>query len=81
MPDLLASFLLRKSVGSMVRSRSRCADCHRTPLVGERLNELDSGRVICDLCLSGMPEDDRRVVHVGRMHATERELATAPRPI
>ncbi|MBA2341855.1 MAG: hypothetical protein H0V85_00145 [Thermoleophilaceae bacterium] len=80
MADLFASFLLRKSVGSMVSARSRCSGCHRTPLVGERLNELDSGRVICELCLAGMPEEDRRVVHVERMHATERQLATAPRP-
>jgi hypothetical protein len=81
MGDLLASFLLRKSVGSMVSARSRCHSCHRTPLVGERLSELDNGRVICELCLAGMPEEDRQVVHVERVHATERQLATGPRPV
>jgi len=53
MADLFASFLLRKSVGSMVSARSRCSGCHRTPLVGERvyLYAAAAGeRLVCELC-------------------------------
>ena len=78
MPDL-AGILLRRSVGSLDCGGSRCATCHRTPLVGERLHEMDSGRLLCELCLSALPEGDRRAVRTERVHASERHLAVAPR--
>jgi len=78
MPDL-AAMLLRKSLGSVTSKGDRCAGCQRTPLAGERLHEMDTGRLLCDLCLAALPEDDRRAVRSERVHASERHLAVAPR--
>ncbi len=41
--------LLRKSVGALAARRHRCAHCHRTPLIGERVY-LYSDRIVCELC-------------------------------
>jgi hypothetical protein len=78
MPDI-AGILLRRSVGSLDSGRSSCATCNRTPLVGERLHEMDSGCLLCELCISALPEDDRRTVRTQKVHASERHLAVAPR--
>jgi len=78
MPDL-AGILLRKSARSLDSDRTRCATCHRTPLVGERLHEMDTGHLLCDLCVSSLPEGERRAVRSERVRATERHLAVAPR--
>lgn len=78
MPDL-AAILLRKSVGSLKSGRPFCSKCHRTPLVGERLHETVAGRVLCELCVSKLPEDDRRFVRTERVHASERHLPVGPR--
>jgi hypothetical protein len=75
----LASALLRKSVGSMVSDRSRCSGCERTPLAGELLHELDSGSVLCELCLAGLPEAERRTVRSERIRPSERRLAVVPK--
>jgi hypothetical protein len=48
----LESLLLRRGVGALEADRSRCADCGRTPLTGERVH-LYEGRtleLICELC-------------------------------
>ncbi|HEV3322490.1 MAG TPA: hypothetical protein VG147_09930 [Solirubrobacteraceae bacterium] len=44
--------LLRRSVGVLTSDRNRCADCGRTPLVGERVHlyEERGGGVVCELC-------------------------------
>ena len=78
MPDL-AGILLRRSVGALDSGRARCGACERTPLVGECLHEMDGGRILCELCLGALPEDDRRAVRSERVHAAERHLAVAPR--
>jgi len=78
MPDL-ASMLLRKSLSSPSRRGPSCAACRRRPLTGERLHELDSGRVLCDLCLAQLPEEKRRAVRSERVHASERRLAVVPK--
>lgn len=78
MPDI-ASMLLRKSVGSLSSKRTHCSACRRTPLVGERLRETEAGRLLCELCVMGMPEHDRHFVRVERIHASERTLAVGPR--
>ena len=78
MPDL-ANILLRRSVGSLDSGRVPCAGCRRTPLVGERMHEMDSGRVLCDLCLLELPEGDRHAIRTERVHAGERQLPVAPR--
>jgi hypothetical protein len=42
--------LLRKSVGALEAGRHACADCGRTPLVGERLFRFGRREVVCALC-------------------------------
>ncbi len=78
MPDL-AGMLLRRSVGSLDSGRASCSRCRRTPLVGERLHEMDTGRMMCDLCLSELPEGKRMSVRTERVHAADRHLTVAPR--
>jgi hypothetical protein len=41
--------LLRRSVGLLTEERPRCAHCHRTPLVGERIY-LYAQAIVCELC-------------------------------
>ena len=48
-PAPIAQALLRKSVGLLTDERPRCAHCHRTPLVGERVY-LYGERIVCELC-------------------------------
>ena len=57
----------------------RCTKCERTPLPGERLHEMDTGRTLCDLCLTALPEEDRHAVRSERVHASEVPLAVVPR--
>lgn len=78
MPDL-SSLLLRKSVGALASSRECCGKCNRTPLPGERLHEMETGRVLCELCLLALPEDKRNSVRSQRVHVSERHLVVAPR--
>ncbi len=78
MPDL-AAVLLRKSARSLNSESKRCSRCSRAPLVGERLHEMDSGQLLCDLCVAAIPEEDRHAVRTERVHASERALAVAPR--
>ena len=49
-PDLERE-LLRKGVGAREAGRHHCADCGRTPLVGERVHLYERGAVVCALCL------------------------------
>ena len=77
MPDL-ASILVRSSIGTLVPTATACGGCHRTPLAGERLHEVDGGRTLCDLCFAGLPEDRRVAVRTERVHASERRLAVVP---
>ncbi len=46
--------LLRRGVGVLTSDRNRCADCGRTPLVGERVHlyEGRGGGIVCELCRS-----------------------------
>lgn len=78
MPDL-ASILVRSSIGALLPSGAACADCHRTPLAGERMHELHGGRTLCDLCFAGLPEEHRVAVRTERVHVSERRLAVVPR--
>ena len=74
MPDLDA-MLVRSSIGALAFGGARCGRCERTPLQGERLHELDSGRTLCELCFLDLPEDDRIAVRVERVRLGERQLA------
>ena len=75
----LESMMLRNSVGSMETARSTCSHCRRTPLTGERMHRLASEELVCDLCLSGLPEEERTPLSSERMRAGERRIAVAPR--
>lgn len=70
----LESIMLRKSVGSMEVERPTCSRCERTPLVGEFLHEIESGPLLCGLCLSELPEAERSLLSSRRLHAGERGL-------
>jgi hypothetical protein len=78
MPDL-AGMLLRRSLGSVEPALGHCSKCRRTPLAGERLHEMATGRLLCDLCLAALPEEDRRAIRSERVHAGEVRLAVVPR--
>ena len=78
MPEL-AGMLVRRSLQAGVPSADRCADCRRTPRPGERLHELDSGRILCDLCFAALPEERRLAVRTERVHVCGRRLPVAPK--
>jgi hypothetical protein len=78
MPDL-SGLLLRKSVGALRSNREQCARCDRTPLAGERLHEMDTGRTLCELCVIALPEEKRTTVRVQRVHASDHHLTVAPK--
>lgn len=77
-PDL-ESIMLQKSIGSMESDRPTCSRCRRTPLVGEFLHRLGSGKLLCGLCLAGLPEPDQDSVRSERVHAAERSIPVAKR--
>jgi hypothetical protein len=78
MPDL-ASILVRSSIGTLPSNTTACGSCHRTPLAGERMHEMNGGRTLCDLCFAGLPEERRVAVRTERVHASERRLSVVPR--
>jgi len=44
-------FLLRRGVGTLEAGRDRCADCGRSPLIGEQVHLYARCRgVVCELC-------------------------------
>jgi hypothetical protein len=58
--------LLRKSVGTLAGRRDSCADCGRTPLIGEMLHRYAGGSAVCELCSPlrrGEPVASERVRH------------------
>ena len=69
MRRVLTSFetsLLRKSVERLAAGREDCADCARTPLVGERVHVYEDGTIVCSLCRTehrGEPQTSRLVRH------------------
>jgi hypothetical protein len=78
MPDMNA-LLLRTSLGAAASSGASCEQCERTPLAGERLLELESGRTLCELCFGELPEERRLAVRSERVHTSARRLAVVPR--
>jgi hypothetical protein len=77
MPDLTA-MLLRSSLSATSPKGDCCGGCRRTPLAGETLHELESGRVLCQLCFGALPEARRLAVRSNRVSASERPLAVQP---
>jgi hypothetical protein len=78
MPDMNA-LLLRTSLGSPDHGGHSCEQCRRTPLAGERLLEVESGRVLCELCFGQLPDERRTAVRSERVHTSARRLAVVPR--
>jgi hypothetical protein len=77
-PDLEAA-LLRKSVGVLAAGRHACADCGRTPLVGERMYRFGRTTTVCALCTPlrrAEPDAVELVRHFERGHTVRR---VAPR--
>jgi hypothetical protein len=72
----IASLLLRNSLGALDGGHAECSRCHRTPLIGELMHELDSGTELCSLCLA---QGDAEPVRSERVRATGRKLAVVPR--
>ena len=69
-PDLERE-LLRKGVGALSADRCTCADCGRTPLVGEHVHVYPAERVVCELCRMlrrGAPEHSELVRHSEHGH-------------
>lgn len=64
--------LLRRGVGALEADRDHCADCGRTPLVGEHVHLY--GRIqgmVCELCSSlrrEHPAASELVRHAGHGH-------------
>lgn len=78
MPDM-AAMLLRRSISSVAGPDEACSGCARTPLPGERLHELDSGRRLCDLCFAELPEESRAGASSERVRGGERRLNVVPK--
>ncbi|MDP2711714.1 MAG: hypothetical protein Q8O56_10895 [Solirubrobacteraceae bacterium] len=58
--------LLRKSVDALTDGRHDCADCGRTPLVGEMVYRYAAGSTVCELCRPlrrGEPVESELVRH------------------
>ncbi|MBD0281486.1 MAG: hypothetical protein ICV69_04725 [Thermoleophilaceae bacterium] len=75
MPEL-AAMLLHHSLHAAAPG-DRCAGCRRTPLPGERMHEIESGRKLCDLCFAALPKERRLAVRTERVHVSERRLLVA----
>jgi hypothetical protein len=50
--EMLELLLLRRGVGALEADRERCADCGRTPLIGEEVHVFGGRRqrLVCELC-------------------------------
>ena len=51
--EQLERHLLMRGIGALEAGRSRCADCGRTPLVGEHAHLYENHRgpqIVCELC-------------------------------
>ncbi len=64
MPELELA-LLRRGLHDLADHAERCRQCHRTPLVGERVYVLEPGAIVCELCRDHRRDDPivTRTVH------------------
>ena len=70
MPKEIAPILVRHSLDALHR---------RSPLVGELMHVLESGRRVCSLCVARLPSRQGSPVASERIHASERPLAVMQR--
>ena len=75
----LARRILRKSIGSLRDECVHCSSCRRTPVPGEFIHRLVSGRVVCSLCLANVSASKRGGAAAERVHAGERHISVARR--
>jgi hypothetical protein len=63
--EQLELVLLRRGVDQLAAGCERCARCHRTPLIGERVYTYSSGTTLCELCRVMKREQplESRLVH------------------
>ena len=77
LPADLELRLLRKGVGELTAERQACADCGRTPLIGETIHRHGK-RTFCTLC-SGRrgdtPDRSHVVRHMEHGHAVKLRAA------
>ncbi|MEA2183535.1 MAG: hypothetical protein QOF69_2720 [Solirubrobacteraceae bacterium] len=76
----LERLLLRKSVGALEDGRQSCADCGRTPLIGETLYRYADATTVCELCRPlrhDEPAASTRVRHSEYGHAVRIHRADA----
>jgi hypothetical protein len=71
--------MLRLKARARELDRTHCSSCDRVPLAGELMHELESRRVVCQLCLVELPEAKRATVDSQRVHASDRPLAVVSR--
>jgi hypothetical protein len=67
-PPTLEGELLRQALYSFSAGACRCADCGRTPLIGERVHVYEDGRVMCELCRPHRREEPIRCERVRGEH-------------
>jgi hypothetical protein len=70
--------LLRKGVGALTAGRTACADCRRTPLIGETIHRYEGDRVVCELCRGrhrSAPERSELVHHAEHGQTVRRREA------
>jgi hypothetical protein len=71
--------MLRRRARDHDADRTCCSSCSRVPLAGELMHELESRRLVCQLCLVELPEATRSTVTSARVHASDRPLAVISR--
>jgi hypothetical protein len=71
----IASILLRTRLGALAAEGPRCSHCRRSPLVGERIHELGSGKRVCSLCVSRVAGQEGEPVSSELVRSGERRLA------
>lgn len=60
--DELELALLQRGIDERSSHRERCARCHRTPLVGERVYVSSPESIVCELC-HFVGDEPTRLVH------------------
>lgn len=70
---------MRHSLHALHADGPRCSRCRRSPLVGELMHVLESGRRVCSLCVASLPSRQGPPVGSERVHASERPLAVMQR--
>jgi hypothetical protein len=71
----IASILMRNSLGRLQCDEPQCSRCRRSPLVGELMYLMGSGKRVCSLCVARLVSHEGEPVSAERVRSTERPLA------